>query len=97
MNDAFLALHGLFLRGTTPLWIVGSVLLLLMLGFVGAPLIVWTIAGLALLAGWAAPAVRNDRGRDHDRRPEFDEEQLEQPRPRGISGRRCMWAPIVEV
>jgi acyl-CoA dehydrogenase len=55
MNDAFLALHGVFLRGATPVWIVGSVLLLLMLGFVGAPLMVWAIGGIALLIGFGAP------------------------------------------
>lgn len=48
-------LHGLFLQSGTPLWIVGSIVALLALGFTGAPLILWTIAIAAILFGFGAP------------------------------------------
>src|SRR5437773_2100330 len=35
--------------------VLGAVLLVFTLGFTGAPLWLWTITGLAALAGWAAP------------------------------------------
>ena len=52
MND----LHGLFLQNMPALWVLASVLLLLAIGFAGAPLIVWAIAGAAILIGFGAPA-----------------------------------------
>ncbi|MDP9190206.1 MAG: acyl-CoA dehydrogenase [Acidobacteriota bacterium] len=56
MNDALAPLHGFFLQDATALWVLGSILLLLAIGFVGAPLIVWAIAGAAILIGFGAPA-----------------------------------------
>lgn len=48
--------YGLFLSAdAVGLGILASVLLLLALGFVGAPLILWTIAGIGLLYAFAAP------------------------------------------
>jgi len=55
MNEVFARFHGLFLQNATALWIAGSLLLLLAIGFVGAPLIVWAIAGAAILIGFGAP------------------------------------------
>ena len=55
MNEVFARFHGLFLQNATALWIVGSLLLLLAIGFVGAPLIVWAIVGAAILIGFGAP------------------------------------------
>ncbi len=55
MNEVFARFHGLFLGNATALWIAGSLLLLLAIGFAGAPLIVWAIAGAALLIGFGAP------------------------------------------
>jgi acyl-CoA dehydrogenase len=55
MNEVFARFHGLFLQNATALWIVGSLLLLLAIGFVGAPLIVWAVAGAAILIGLGAP------------------------------------------
>ncbi|AGH95610.1 acyl-CoA dehydrogenase [Pseudobdellovibrio exovorus] len=37
------------------LWILGSVVLLLFLGFFGLPLVVWAVVGLLLLFGFGAP------------------------------------------
>lgn len=48
-------LHGFFLQNAPVLWAIGSVLLLLAIGFAGAPLIVWAIAGAAILVGFGAP------------------------------------------
>ena len=48
-------LHGLFLERFTVLWVVGSLVVLLAIGFVGAPLIVWALAGAAILVGFGAP------------------------------------------
>jgi acyl-CoA dehydrogenase len=56
MNDVFARFHGLFLENATALWIAGSLLLLLAIGFAGAPLIVWAIVGAAILVGFGAPA-----------------------------------------
>jgi len=47
--------HGFFLQNATPLWIIGSLLLLLVLGFTGAPLLAWALAGAAILVGFGAP------------------------------------------
>ncbi|HET7437113.1 MAG TPA: acyl-CoA dehydrogenase [Thermoanaerobaculia bacterium] len=47
--------HGFFLQHATPLWIIGSLLLLLALGFAGAPLLLWALAGAAILIGFGAP------------------------------------------
>lgn len=55
MNEALNSVYGLFLRSATPLWIIGSIVLLLAIGFVGAPLIVWALAGAAILIGFGAP------------------------------------------
>ena len=41
--------------GMTTLWILGCVLLLLLIGFFDMPLIIWAIAGLAILFGMGAP------------------------------------------
>jgi acyl-CoA dehydrogenase len=54
MNEV-LPFHGFFLQAATPLWILGSLVLLLALGFLGAPLLVWAIAGAAILFGFGAP------------------------------------------
>jgi acyl-CoA dehydrogenase len=55
--NAFQSLHGLFLHhgGWTAVAVAGSILLLLAIGFVGAPLLVWAIAGLAILTAFGAP------------------------------------------
>jgi acyl-CoA dehydrogenase len=47
--------HG-YLLNSVPCWaaIVGSILVLLFIGFFGSPLIVWVIAGLLLLIGFGA-------------------------------------------
>jgi acyl-CoA dehydrogenase len=55
MNEVFARFHGVFLQNATALWIVGSLLLLLAIGFVGAPLIVWGVAGAVILIGFGAP------------------------------------------
>jgi acyl-CoA dehydrogenase len=55
MNDVFARFHGLLLQNVPALWVLGSVLLLLAIGFVGAPLMVWAIAGAAILIGFGAP------------------------------------------
>lgn len=48
--------YGYFLLDNcTWLWAIGSVILLLFLGFFSSPLIVWALVGLALLVGFAAP------------------------------------------
>ena len=48
-------IHGFFLHAATPLWIVASLVVLLALGFTGAPLIAWALAGAAILIGFGAP------------------------------------------
>jgi len=55
MNEAIPSLHGLFLQTATPFWILGSILILLAIGFAGAPLLVWAILGAAILFGFGAP------------------------------------------
>ena len=51
------SLHGVFFQGGwTAAIAAGAVLLLIALGFTGAPLIVWTIVLAALLIGFGAPA-----------------------------------------
>jgi len=49
------SLLGAFLGPHLPWWIVGSILLILLLGYTGSPLIVWTLATLALLVGFGTP------------------------------------------
>ena len=53
--NAFDQLHGAFLHGGTALWIAGSLLVLLAIGFSGAPLIVWALALAAIQIGFGAP------------------------------------------
>ncbi|HEX7150754.1 MAG TPA: acyl-CoA dehydrogenase [Thermoanaerobaculia bacterium] len=48
-------LHGVFLESWTPLWVAGSVVALLAIGFLGAPLLVWALVGAAILIGFGAP------------------------------------------
>ena len=48
--------YGLFLQdGWTALAVLGTIVVLLAVGFVGSPLIVWAIVGLVALAGFGAP------------------------------------------
>lgn len=49
------SLFGWFLGPYLPWWIVGSILLILALGYTGSPLIAWTLALAAMLAGFGAP------------------------------------------
>ncbi len=51
------AMYGMFLQsgGSTTISIIGSLLVLLAIGFWGSPLFVWAIAGLAIMWGFAAP------------------------------------------
>ncbi|MGZ5432292.1 MAG: acyl-CoA dehydrogenase [Thermoanaerobaculia bacterium] len=51
----FNSIHGLYLQGYTALWIAGAVVALLILGFTGAPLILWALLGAVLLIGFGAP------------------------------------------
>jgi acyl-CoA dehydrogenase len=53
--DAFNTFHGLFLGEGTGLYVIGSILALLAIGFLGAPLIVWAILGAVMLIGFGAP------------------------------------------
>ena len=55
MSEMFHNPSGIFLRSATPLWIAGVVVVLMALGFMGAPLFVWTLAGFAILVGFGAP------------------------------------------
>ena len=56
MDSAFSQISGFFYNsGPISLWIVGSLLALLFIGFFDLPLFVWAIAGLLILAGFAAP------------------------------------------
>ncbi len=49
---------GYFLtQGSLWVWIVGSVVLLLLVGYFGLPLFVWAFLGLAILVGFGAPTV----------------------------------------
>src|SRR5258706_340433 len=56
MSEVFHSVSSIFLRSATPLWIGGVVVVLLALGFMGAPLVVWALAGLAILTGFGAPS-----------------------------------------
>ncbi len=47
--------YGIFLESCTGLWILGSVVLLLFVGFFTSPLIVWAVAIAAILFGFGAP------------------------------------------
>jgi len=51
----FQSFHGFFLQHGAVLWAAGALLLLLAIGFAGAPLIVWAIAGAVILVGFGAP------------------------------------------
>ncbi|MEA2491792.1 MAG: acyl-CoA dehydrogenase [Acidobacteriota bacterium] len=53
--DAFNTFHGLFLGEGTALYVIGALVALLAIGFLGAPLIVWAIAGAVILIGFGAP------------------------------------------
>jgi acyl-CoA dehydrogenase len=54
--EAFNNIYGLFLQdGVTALAVIGSVIAIFALGFLGAPLIVWTIVLGAVLIGFGAP------------------------------------------
>ncbi|WP_374030141.1 acyl-CoA dehydrogenase [Bdellovibrio bacteriovorus] len=53
--DSINSLYGFFLENCTWAWILGSLVLLLFVGFFGSPLIVWTIALAAILFGFGAP------------------------------------------
>ncbi|MEN0058306.1 MAG: acyl-CoA dehydrogenase family protein, partial [Bdellovibrio sp.] len=48
-------LYGYFLESCTWAWVLASVVLLLFVGFFGSPLLVWTLALAALMAGFGAP------------------------------------------
>lgn len=54
MTELLHNLNGVFLRWA-PLSIAGVIVFLLALGFLGAPLILWALAGLAILFGFGAP------------------------------------------
>lgn len=49
------SLHGIFLGNHLPLTLIGSVLVVLALGYTGAPLFLWTLAGAAMIVGFGAP------------------------------------------
>jgi len=51
----FTSVHGLYLQSYTALWIVGSIVAILTLGFAGAPLFLWALLGAVLLIGFGAP------------------------------------------
>jgi acyl-CoA dehydrogenase len=53
--DSLNSFFWLFLESNTGLWILGSVVLLLFVGFFTSPLIVWAIALAAILVGFGAP------------------------------------------
>ena len=54
--EAFNSVHGLFLQGgMTAVYVLGALVVLLALGFTGAPLILWALAGAAILVGFGAP------------------------------------------
>ena len=56
MDSAFSQISGFFYNsGHISLWIVGSLLALLFIGFFDLPLVVWAVAGLLVLTGFAAP------------------------------------------
>lgn len=53
--DSYGSFYGLFLQDWTWAWSLGSLFLLLFVGFFSSPLIVWAIAGAAILVGFGAP------------------------------------------
>lgn len=53
--DAFNTFHGLFLEQGTAFYVIGALLALLAIGFLGAPLIVWAVLGAVVLTGFGAP------------------------------------------
>lgn len=53
--DSLNSFYGLFCEANTAWWVVGSIFLLLFVGFFSSPLIVWTIAIAAILVGFGAP------------------------------------------
>lgn len=56
MESSLSPFYGYFLANNCWwLWTIGSVVLLLFLGFFSSPLVVWALVGLALLVGFAAP------------------------------------------
>ncbi len=56
MDSAFSQLNGFFYNsGHVSLWVLGSLLALLFIGFFNLPLFVWALAGLIILTGFAAP------------------------------------------
>lgn len=58
LNEVLSLYSGYFLEnGSLALWILGSIVLLLFVGFFNLPLIVWAIVGVLLLAGFGAPSI----------------------------------------
>jgi acyl-CoA dehydrogenase len=56
VDSAFSQISGFFYNsGHISLWVVGSLLALLFIGFFDLPLIVWALAGILILTGFAAP------------------------------------------
>jgi acyl-CoA dehydrogenase len=56
VDSAFSQLNGFFYNsGHVSLWVLGSLLALLFIGFFNLPLFVWALAGLIILTGFAAP------------------------------------------
>lgn len=53
--DSISSFYGMFLESYTGLWVLGSIVLLLFVGFFSSPLIVWAIALAAVLIGFGAP------------------------------------------
>ena len=53
--ESYDSFYGMFLQNATWAWSLGSVFLLLFVGFFSSPLIVWTLAIAAILVGFGAP------------------------------------------
>ena len=53
--NTFTEVHGVFLHGNTSLWVLAAVLVFLLLGYFGAPLIAWALVGAVVLTGFGAP------------------------------------------
>ncbi len=53
--DSVSSLYGYFLECCAWAWILGSMVVLLFVGFFGSPLIVWTLVLALIMAGFAAP------------------------------------------
>jgi acyl-CoA dehydrogenase len=53
--NPFQSLHGLFLHQGTVLYVIASIVLLLAIGFLGAPLLVWALVLGLILIGFGAP------------------------------------------